>query len=919
MIKCRTGGGIIMDYGEMISTGTILDDRYEIKKVIRKNKDIIVYEGWHRQIEESFLIQELTKGSPNTEKILSRARRLSDFSELTDLFQVCDQFSIGEKVYIIIEYPKGQCLQEILTTGKKLSARNLAVMFRKLLKSLEKLEEAGIRDLPVDAATLYLQEDGSLYLFPETDRFMPGYMDYAYQVCELMYQGLSGQKPTDKAVRLLFDEMITLEEMNLQIDGEFCRIVDEGLKICEEDDSGGISLDDLERKLEQWWEKENSHGKRKRYWITGGLLSAMLLCAVVVGVYLKYEEKIRFWGIQTETVLLEPGKDMNRKEYQKALQVIEERVKKLVGSSKYLVKDDDGIIRILMPAKVYKESYTEKQLQSYLSRPLKLSVAVGNGSVKFFTMTREQYVTLDNEDIVKVEETDTEDRETWSTEETVNKMLNITVTDEAAARMKEKLGKLQEKVDKETDDPEEKYYPLLCLDGDKNDYDAHIEAAVEQDDWHVFTVPENAYFKMAKDLWKEETFDTSFDIDPEISEIHWEKKITSILKNWVDESEIPEPSVILEYDRDASLFSEIQSDKGDYYHNIGDLAQRLETLDIAYALGNVEGDFDRLAVKVRQKDMSDMVADILGSQEPISIQNVWRDSLWTSEISLSTGSISGADKQTEWKTVFECNEDMMKDFAESAIKSNGYAYLYGPLKYCIGKAKLTEVPQGKELEDNSVDIGNKKYEITFTETDLGSTGYFTKGMNSLADMLANISDQYNLNDDFKLSGVQYNENGRMVSEKKESRTAWEVIDHVLRNIEKAGRHEDNYAEFQEIEDSDYKGEKELYITLHMDTQEEYADTAAERVIKLWNACDLEASEYSFIRFCIGEYEEYPIVNIRRSSIDDEWVLSVRWSDEICGERFKEKMYEELKNKTFLQNGVTEEEADQELEERMEEQ
>ena len=102
MIKCRTGGGIIMDYGEMISTGTILDDRYEIKKVIRKNKDIIVYEGWHRQIEESFLIQELTKGSLNTEKILSRARRLSDFSELTDLFQVCDQFSIGVKVYIII-------------------------------------------------------------------------------------------------------------------------------------------------------------------------------------------------------------------------------------------------------------------------------------------------------------------------------------------------------------------------------------------------------------------------------------------------------------------------------------------------------------------------------------------------------------------------------------------------------------------------------------------------------------------------------------------------------------------------------------------------------------------------------------------------------------------------------------------------
>ena len=90
MWEIRTGGGITLTYGEKISVGSILDERYEIKKIIKKNEKITIYEGWHQQIEESFLIQEMSKSTDYTDKILSRARRLSDFSEFTNLFQVCD-------------------------------------------------------------------------------------------------------------------------------------------------------------------------------------------------------------------------------------------------------------------------------------------------------------------------------------------------------------------------------------------------------------------------------------------------------------------------------------------------------------------------------------------------------------------------------------------------------------------------------------------------------------------------------------------------------------------------------------------------------------------------------------------------------------------------------------------------------------
>ena len=444
-----------MTYGEKISVGSILDERYEIKKIIKKNEKITIYEGWHQQIEESFLIQEMSKNTDDTDKILSRARRLSDFSEFTNLFQVCDQFSAGEKSYVIMEYPRGQCLEKVLSSEKKLSEKVLDHMFHSLLKTLEKLEEAGMKDIPVEAGTLYLQKDGSLYLFPETDRVIPGYTDYAYQICELMYQGLTGQKPPDKAIRLLFDEMVPLVESNPSSDVEFCRIIDEGLKISREEEPQKDSLGDLDKSLEQWREKENKKIKKKRYWVAGGVLSVVLICTVLFGLYLKFEEKIRFWGIKTETILLEPGEDVNRKEYQKSLEIIEKRVKDLVGTNKYLIKDDDGIIRIIMPEKACKKIDNEALLKEYLSRPMKLTVAVGNGSVKWFALASEQYVTLENKDILKVEEVDTEDSESWSTGETVNKMLKVTVSDEAAEQLKKKLGSLQEQINKETDDTEE--------------------------------------------------------------------------------------------------------------------------------------------------------------------------------------------------------------------------------------------------------------------------------------------------------------------------------------------------------------------------------------------------------------------------------------------------------------------------------
>ena len=56
----------------------------------------------------------------------------------------------------------------------------------------------------------------------------------------------------------------------------------------------------------------------------------------------------------------EPGKEMNKKEYQNALKITEDRIRELVDNNKYLVKDDDGTIRIILPEKSCEKLGTEE-------------------------------------------------------------------------------------------------------------------------------------------------------------------------------------------------------------------------------------------------------------------------------------------------------------------------------------------------------------------------------------------------------------------------------------------------------------------------------------------------------------------------------------------------------------------------------
>ena len=147
--------------------GKVLDERYEIRRVLEADTDAILYEGWHIRVEKKVLIQEIDLGKDDVEEILSRARQLGDFSDMPGLCHVSDQFEEKDKAYIIYDYPEGISLEEYFSGKKRLSEDELADMFLPILRNLDKLQNAGVRDMTVSMKSFYRSENGTLCLVPE--------------------------------------------------------------------------------------------------------------------------------------------------------------------------------------------------------------------------------------------------------------------------------------------------------------------------------------------------------------------------------------------------------------------------------------------------------------------------------------------------------------------------------------------------------------------------------------------------------------------------------------------------------------------------------------------------------------------------------------------------------------------------------
>ena len=199
-----------------------------------------------------------TKGR---ERFLLEARNVAKFSSLPGIVDVRDYFEENGTAYIIMEYLDGMDLSRCLKTYGPMEAAKAFRLMLPVMRSLEKINAAGIihRDISPDNimflsdGTLKLMDFGSAryYLGNETEMSVLLKQGYApeeqyrkngrqgpwtdvYGLCATLYRIITGQVPTDALDRLHDDDLQPPSELGVKISPPLEKVLMYGLAVFSE-------------------------------------------------------------------------------------------------------------------------------------------------------------------------------------------------------------------------------------------------------------------------------------------------------------------------------------------------------------------------------------------------------------------------------------------------------------------------------------------------------------------------------------------------------------------------------------------------------------------------------------------------------------------------------------------------------------
>lgn len=243
--------------------GTILKERYVLKKVSGKGSFGITYIGWDLLLESRVAIKEffpINRVNRNAEKgevnvyvfreedyeeslhrYLEEGKRLSKLNQIEGIVSIRDFFYANHTAYIIMEYIEGISLKEYIGKNGPLEGNVVIDMIAPILDALEKVHANGIihRDISPDnimvteenklvlvdfgsARQVDVMDDRSLtvmikrgYSSPEQyrSRGEQGAWSDVYAICATMYFMLTGKAPDEAIDRILDDELMSLVDI----------------------------------------------------------------------------------------------------------------------------------------------------------------------------------------------------------------------------------------------------------------------------------------------------------------------------------------------------------------------------------------------------------------------------------------------------------------------------------------------------------------------------------------------------------------------------------------------------------------------------------------------------------------------------------------------------------------------------------
>lgn len=266
-----------------LTAGTVLNGRYLVGTALGEGGFGITYVGFDQTLDIKVAVKEYfpsgcaTRNSTvsnditlnisrqkeyyqnGKERFLQEARSIARFSKERGVVDVRDFFTENNTAYIIMEYLEGKTLMQHLREEGTFPSDELLNMMLPLMRTLEKMHNAGIIHRDISPDNIMLENDGTLrlidfgaarYFAGEETRSLsvllrPGYAPYeqysrkgeqgswtdVYALCATIYKCITGYTPPDSLDRCMEDTIESPIELDVILSPQANAAIMRGLAV----------------------------------------------------------------------------------------------------------------------------------------------------------------------------------------------------------------------------------------------------------------------------------------------------------------------------------------------------------------------------------------------------------------------------------------------------------------------------------------------------------------------------------------------------------------------------------------------------------------------------------------------------------------------------------------------------------------